>query len=128
MHALELQLCTNVLSSCFVLNLHEMSDHNTFHRLSCFFHILCYFKSFQKNCMSQRNWRDPSIGTNSLFGGSTNFQNDLFNTSYALKFIRNNSPCTRENCTIKFKAGVKCRLPLTQPIPPLRDLSKTPIN
>ena len=29
MHALELQLCTNVLSSCFVHEMHEMSNHNS---------------------------------------------------------------------------------------------------
>ena len=28
MHALELRLCTNVLSSCFVHEMHEMSNHN----------------------------------------------------------------------------------------------------
>ena len=31
MHALELQLCTNVLSSCFVHEMHEMSNHNNYH-------------------------------------------------------------------------------------------------
>ena len=30
MHALELQLCMNVLSSCFVHEMHEMSNHNKF--------------------------------------------------------------------------------------------------
>ena len=29
MHALELRLCTNVLSSCFVHEMHKMSNHNT---------------------------------------------------------------------------------------------------
>ena len=40
MHALELWLCTNVLSSCFVHEMHEMSNHNTRENSKVYFSVI----------------------------------------------------------------------------------------